>query len=155
MFDVLDPQWVFVPRLVLAVLLGAFVGFEREYFGKAAGLRTFSLVSLGSCLFTILSLAGFQEIAAQTGAVIDPSRIAAQVVVGIGFLGAGLIIFRGFRVEGLTTAAGLWVSAAIGMSVGVGMYLLAVVTSVLMVIIFFFLKRIEPEEHEGRHDHIL
>ena len=59
MFDVLDPQWVFVPRLVLAVLLGAVVGFEREYFGKAAGLRTFSLVSLGSCLFTILSLAGF------------------------------------------------------------------------------------------------
>jgi len=155
MLDFLDPEWIFVPRLLLAALLGAVVGFEREYFGKAAGLRTFSLVSLGACLFTVLSLAGFQEIAAQTGAVIDPSRIAAQVVVGIGFLGAGLIIFRGFRVEGLTTAAGLWVSSAIGMSVGVGMYLLAAVTSILMVIIFFFLKRIEPEEHDGHRDHAL
>jgi len=136
-------------KLTVATVLGAVVGFEREYVGKAAGLRTFSLVSLGSCLFTILSVWGFQQFVGIPGFSFDPSRIAAQVTVGIGFLGAGLIIFRGFRVEGLTTAAGLWVSAAIGMAVGLGFYVLSLVTAVLVLIIFFFFKRVEPKEHMG------
>lgn len=138
-------------KLVAAVILGAVVGFEREYVGKAAGLRTFSLVSLGSCLFTVLSVSGFQQFSHVPGFAFDPSRLAAQVVVGIGFLGAGLIIFRGFRVEGLTTAAGLWVSAAVGMAVGLGFYMVALVTAALVLVIFFFLKRVEPKEHPIQH----
>ena len=142
-------------KLALAVLLGAVVGFEREYVGKAAGLRTFSLVSLGSCLFTILSAWGFTQFSGMPGFTFDPSRIAAQVTVGIGFLGAGLIIFRGFRVEGLTTAAGLWVSAAIGMAVALGFYVLSFVTAILVLIIFFFLKRVEPKEHAPHREDMM
>ena len=140
---------VMIIKLTVATVLGAVVGFEREYVGKAAGMRTFSLVSLGSCLFTILSAWGFQQFVGTPGFSFDPSRIAAQVITGIGFLGAGLIIFRGFRVEGLTTAAGLWVSAAIGMAVGLGFYVLSLVTAVLVLVIFFFLKHLEPKEHVG------
>lgn len=154
MFDFLGPQGEFILRLVAATILGAVVGFEREYVGKAAGLRTFSLVSLGACLFTILSAVGFDEYI-KSPQSFDPSRVAAQVVVGIGFLGAGLIIFRGFRVEGLTTAAGLWTSAAIGMSVGVGQYVLAFTTASLVVIIFVLFRRVEPKEHDGHKDHVL
>src|SRR3989344_7044505 len=99
-------------RLTLAVILGMSIGFEREYRRKAAGLRTYTLVALGAALFTILSFQAFP------GVPFDPSRIASQVVVGIGFIGAGIIFLRGDRIEGLTTAAGLWVTAAIGMAIG-------------------------------------
>lgn len=140
-------------RLVLAVLLGALVGFEREYFGKAAGFRTYSLVSLGACLFTVLSIFGVTQLL-QPGDYggefrynYDPTRIVSQIVVGIGFLGAGLIIFRGFRIEGLTTAAGLWVAAAIGTAVGFGFYFVALVAAVLELFAFYVLKRAEPHEH--------
>jgi putative Mg2+ transporter-C (MgtC) family protein len=119
------PQLVFTAQILLAVALGALVGWQREKSGKAAGGRTFGIVSAGSCLFTILSLHAFD------GA--DPARIAAQVVVGIGFLGAGAILHRETNIYGLTTAAGLWISAAIGMAVGVGFYLVAILSAFIML----------------------
>lgn len=125
-----------VVRLSLALVLGAIVGFERETAGKSAGVRTYGLVALGAALFSYISLVGFP---APEGSVADPARIAAQVVVGIGFLGAGLIIFREERVQGLTTAAGLWVVAGIGMSTGAGLHGLAVVATILGVIAFRFM----------------
>ena len=103
-------------RLFVAAALGAAIGFERELREREAGLRTHLLVSVGSALFTLVSAYGFTE----WGAKVDPTRIAAQIVTGIGFLGAGAIIRHGFSVRGLTTAATLWLVAAIGMAVGAG-----------------------------------
>nr|WP_232369892.1 MgtC/SapB family protein [Prevotella illustrans] len=114
-------------RLVIALLLGGIIGIEREYRSKDAGFRTHFLVAMGSALFTIISQYGFSE------ALKDSSRVAAQVVSGIGFLGAGIIIFQKNMVRGLTTAAGLWVTAAIGMACGTGMYLVAAVTTALVL----------------------
>jgi putative Mg2+ transporter-C (MgtC) family protein len=106
-------------RLLAAGGFGMVVGIERELREQAAGLRTHILVAIGSCLFTIVGAYGFQGIA---GAGTDPSRVAAQVVTGIGFLGAGAILREGQSVRGLTTAASLWVVAAVGIAVGLGMY---------------------------------
>src|SRR3990167_2647123 len=111
-------------QITLAAVLGMLVGFEREYRGKPAGLRTYMLVALGAALFTILSVASPAGDIGRSS--FDPSRIASQVVVGIGFIGGGLIIFKNDRMEGLTTAAGLWATAAIGMAVGFGFYIVAV-----------------------------
>lgn len=115
-------------RLAVAMLLGGVIGFEREYRAKDAGFRTHFLVALGSALFCVVSQYGFGF------DLKDSSRVAAQVVSGIGFLGAGTIIFQKNVVRGLTTAAGLWVTAAIGLACGTGMYLAAVATTVLMLI---------------------
>jgi putative Mg2+ transporter-C (MgtC) family protein len=115
-------------RLVIAVILGAVVGVERELRDKPAGLRTHMLVSLGSCLFTIVSVYDFQ---------MDPARIAAGIVAGIGFIGAGTILAEKDRVIGLTTASSLWVTAAIGLSIGVGNYVLSLATTALVVFILF------------------
>jgi putative Mg2+ transporter-C (MgtC) family protein len=120
-----------VIRLAVAAGLGAAVGFERELRDREAGMRTHLLVALGSCLFTLVSAYGFTEFLASGDAVVraDPARIAAQIVTGIGFLGAGAIIREGLSVRGLTTAGSLWVVAAIGMGVGAGFYWAAVVTT--------------------------
>lgn len=115
-------------RLAAALLLGGVIGMEREYRSKDAGFRTHFLVALGSALFTIISQYGF------TDGLRDSSRIAAQIVSGIGFLGAGIIIFQKNMVRGLTTAAGLWVTAAIGMACGTGMYAVAAITTALVLI---------------------
>lgn len=115
-------------RLAVAMLLGGVIGFEREYRAKDAGFRTHFLVALGSALFCVVSQYGFGF------DLKDSSRVAAQVVSGIGFLGAGTIIFQKNVVRGLTTAAGLWVTAAIGLACGTGMYLAAVATTLLMLI---------------------
>lgn len=132
-----------IVRLSLALVLGAIVGFERETAGKAAGVRTYGLVALGASLFSYISIVGFPAPAPPDGVtsigIADPARIAAQVVVGIGFLGAGLIIFREDRVHGLTTAAGLWVVAGIGMSTGAGLHGLAIVATILGVVAFRFM----------------
>lgn len=125
-------------QLVLSAILGGFIGMEREHVGKSAGARTYSLVAIGATLYTILSLYGF---GGGEGTSIDPSRIAGQVVVGIGFLGAGLIMHQGPRVRGLTTAAALWSVAAIGVAVGVGFYLEAVFTTLLVFFILFILGK--------------
>jgi putative Mg2+ transporter-C (MgtC) family protein len=123
-------------RLALAAVLGAAIGIERELREREAGLRTHLLVSVGSALFTIVSAYGFREFLVNGGAVVraDPTRIAAQIVTGIGFLGAGAIIRQGLSVRGLTTAATLWVVAAIGMAAGAGYYSAAVITTVLVIL---------------------
>ena len=113
-----------VLRLVLAGLLGGLIGFEREYRAKVAGTRTHLLVALGAALMMLVSKYGF-------GGVGDPSRVAAQIVSGIGFIGAGAIMVNKHAVHGLTTAAGIWVAAGIGMASAAGLYVLAVATTVL------------------------
>jgi putative Mg2+ transporter-C (MgtC) family protein len=122
-------------RLLVALVLGAVVGLERERQERAAGLRTVTMVSLGSCLFTIVGAYGFPNT--------DPSRVAAQIVTGIGFLGAGTIFLRKDLVRGLTTAATIWAVAAIGMAVGTSQYTVAVFTTLLILSVLMVLKPIE------------
>lgn len=119
--------WEQILRLILAVILGLAIGLEREKAHKPAGLRTHMLVCLGSCIFTLASL--------EFG--LDPARIASGIVAGIGFLGAGAIIAERERVVGLTTAASLWVTAAIGLTIGIGNYILAIVSAILTLLILF------------------
>jgi putative Mg2+ transporter-C (MgtC) family protein len=125
-------------QLVVALLLGAVIGLERTFAGKTAGMRTFALVSLGSALFVIIAQEFALEFRSAHSLSIDPLRVASAVVSGIGFIGAGLIIFsQGDReVHGLTTAAGLWVSAAIGSAVGFGFYGIALFTALLTLFVF-------------------
>jgi putative Mg2+ transporter-C (MgtC) family protein len=122
-------------RVVVAAGLGGAVGLERELREREAGFRTHLLVSVGSCLFTLVSAYGFNEFLTGGGNVVrtDPTRIAAQIVTGVGFLGAGAIIRQGFSVRGLTTAATLWVVAAIGMASGAGYFSAAVITTALVL----------------------
>jgi len=118
-------------RLLLATALGAIIGFQRERAGKPAGLRTHVLISLGAAVFTVASIYGF-------GAASDPARIAAGVLVGVGFLGAGVILRTGEGiVAGLTTAATIWAVASIGLAAGAGMYLVAAVATVLILIVLY------------------
>jgi putative Mg2+ transporter-C (MgtC) family protein len=122
-------------RLFVASLLGAAIGLEREIHAHPAGMRTHLLVSLGSAAFTVLSIFFFETPAAPNGSLpTDPSRIAAQVVSGIGFLGAGAILKYGSSVRGLTTAASLWATAAVGMAAGAGAWVVAVASTVLIVL---------------------
>ena len=121
-------------RLLVAAGLGLAIGFEREIHGHPAGLRTHMLVALGSALFTVLSLYGFLHGAPGTPQAVDPTRIAAQIVSGIGFLGAGAILKDGVVIRGLTTAASLWATSAVGMGAGAGEYVVAgVATAVILV----------------------
>jgi putative Mg2+ transporter-C (MgtC) family protein len=130
MFD-LGLQLDLSVRLIVAAALGLAVGFEREIHGHPAGLRTHMLVASGSALFTVLSAYGFRDIVGYSGetAPIDPTRIAAQIVSGIGFLGAGAILKDGIVIRGLTTAASLWATSAVGMAAGAGEYVIAAVAT--------------------------
>jgi putative Mg2+ transporter-C (MgtC) family protein len=119
-------------RLVAATLFGAAIGLEREVHGHPAGMRTHILVSLGSAVFTVLSMYGFPQVAGSGPS--DPSRIAAQIVSGIGFLGAGAIVKYGPNVRGLTTAASLWLVAAIGLASGAGAYFVAAIGTLLAIV---------------------
>ncbi|HEY0296771.1 MAG TPA: MgtC/SapB family protein [Bordetella sp.] len=130
-------------RLLLAALLGSVIGFERERLNWAAGLRTHMLVCVGSTLIMLVSLFGFSDVLGQKDVVLDPSRVAAQVVSGIGFLGAGSILLRGEVVRGLTTAASLWSVAGVGLAVGGGMYVGAIGATVIVLIILAGIKPIE------------
>ena len=130
-------------RLLIATILGAVVGLERERLEWAAGLRTHALVCVGAALFMIVSAFGFADALGSSAVVLDPSRVAAQVVSGIGFIGAGTIILRREIVRGLTTAASIWAVAAIGLAVGGGMYLAAIVATVLALVILAAVKPIE------------
>lgn len=123
------PGWRQVGELGLALVLSAAVGLEREMRQKSAGLRTHSLVGLGAALFMLVSKYGFMDVLETGRVVVDPSRVAAQIVSGIGFLGAGLIFVRRDSVRGLTTAAAVWVTAAIGACAGAGLVVLAVVAT--------------------------
>lgn len=139
-------NWDFIIRIVVAAILGGAIGVEREYHAKDAGFRTHLLVAIGSALFTVISMYGFDSFLGGKSISFDPSRIAAQIVTGIGFLGAGTIIFQKQFIRGLTTAAGLWVTAAIGLACGCGMYFVAILTTALVLICLatmnVFIKRI-------------
>lgn len=126
--------WDFILRLFIAGVLGAVVGLDREYRAKEAGYRTHFLVSLGSALIMIVSQYGFQQVILENSVSLDPSRVAAQVVSGIGFIGAGTIIIQKQFVRGLTTAAGIWATAGIGLAIGAGMYGIGVAATILTLI---------------------
>ena len=121
--------WEFTFRLFLAGILGAVIGLEREYRAKEAGFRTHFLVSLGSALIMIVSQYGFEGVLGENGIGLDPSRVAAQVVSGIGFIGAGTIIIQRQFVRGLTTAAGIWATSGIGLAIGGGLYGVGIVAT--------------------------
>ena len=139
-------------RLTLSVLLSGLIGMERQMHRRTAGLRTHILVSLGSCLIMLTSLYVFDIY--KDKVPLDPARIAAGVITGIGFLGAGTIIREREGVRGLTTAASLWVVASLGLAVGVGFYSAAMFTTLLALIVLFFLRYIEvimfPEEGQNQ-----
>ena len=124
----------FVLRLFIAGILGSIIGLDREYRAKEAGYRTHFLVSLGSALIMIVSQYSFDEVLQKPGMDLDPSRIAAQVVTGIGFIGAGTIILHKQIVRGLTTAAGIWATSGIGLAIGAGMYTLGISATILTLI---------------------
>ena len=135
-------------RLVVAAVFGAMIGFEREIHDHPAGMRTHLLVALGSGLFTVVSIFGFVGVLASgEGSPVDPSRVAAQVVTGIGFLGAGAILKYGTSVSGLTTAASLWTAAAIGMAAGAAQYILAAVGTAIVLFSLWPLNRIVDRIH--------
>lgn len=118
-----EDQLTMLVRLLVAAAAGAIIGFERRYSGKRAGIRTVTMVSMGAALFTLASIYGFEGH--------DPSRVAAQVASGVGFLGAGTIIRRGGDIRGLTTAAAIWVAAALGLAAAVGLYIVAIAGALL------------------------
>jgi putative Mg2+ transporter-C (MgtC) family protein len=131
-------------RLSLAAIFGAAIGLERERKDWAAGMRTHMMVCVGSTLAMMVSEFGFADVLGSKNIVLDPSRIAAQVISGIGFLGAGTILFlKQGIIRGLTTASGLWTVAAIGLATGGGMYFAAVITTLLAIIILWFLQPVE------------
>lgn len=145
--------WDFVLRLVVAGVLGGIVGWDREYRAKEAGLRTHFLVAIGSALIMIVSQHGFADVLGKPGIGLDPSRIAAQVVSGIGFIGAGTILIQKQFVRGLTTAAGLWATSGIGLAVGAGMYWVGVCAMVLTLVGLEFLTIVF--KNVGEHTSLL
>lgn len=140
-------------KLCLSLLLGSCVGMERKRKGQIAGIRTFALISMGATLAMLLSIYVPQEyLGLKNG---DPGRIAAQVITGIGFLGAGAIIQMKGSVRGLTTAAGIWMVATIGMAVGVGMYAVSIVATALILVILVLLEQLERKIHVGWETRII
>ncbi len=133
----LDTELSLALRLTVGLVLGAIIGLERELHRTPAGFRTHSTVALGSALFTIVSAYGF------SGAIVDPTRIAAQIVTGIGFIGAGTILHYRGQIRGLTTAASLWAVAAIGMAAGAGLFLMAIIGTVLILVVLSLFDRVE------------
>lgn len=123
-----------IVQLLIATALGASVGIERSIAGKRAGMRTYALVALGSCLLTVVSLIVSNSYIGLTS--FDPLRVAAAIVMGIGFIGTGVVVFKGENLIGLTTAAGLWLAAGLGIAVGFRLYVLALAATVLAIIIF-------------------
>ncbi len=135
-----------ITRLLVAVALGLIVGTERILVRKSAGMKTHAMVSLGSALFIIIS--EMIAIKYQVIGGFDPTRIASQIIVGVGFLGAGSIMFQGNRLHGLTTAGGLWVTAGIGMAAGFGLYSLAIITTLLVLFVFVVISMMEKPIRE-------
>jgi putative Mg2+ transporter-C (MgtC) family protein len=145
-------------RIALAAIFGGAIGLEREFREREAGLRTHMLVSVGSALFTITSAYGFHDFLVHNGGGViraDPTRIAAQIVTGIGFLGAGAIMRQGLAVRGLTTAATLWVVAAIGLACGSGYYSAALMTTIVVVFLLWPMRYIARRLFERPHEHRL
>lgn len=151
-----DPTTQQFIKLVAAMLLGGVIGTERAILAKqAAGTRTFGLVALGSCLFVVIGMSVNGLVPGLSNA--DPTRMAAAIVTGVGFLGAGLIIFRGDALHGVTTAAGLWLAAGVGMAVGFGMMSIAIFATLLALIMFtgmWYIEHTFKNWFDGRHiDH--
>lgn len=133
MFDNFQIEWVY--QILFAALLGAMIGYERHYQSKEAGIRTHTFVAMASALLVIISKYGFE------GAdKYDAARVAASVISGIGFLGAGVIFVRKDVIHGLTTAAGIWSTSAVGMAVGAGMYIIGAISAILMIVMQIFFK---------------
>ncbi|WP_124726366.1 MgtC/SapB family protein [Staphylospora marina] len=149
------PYWEIAFRLFIAGLLGGLVGWERERNNHPAGFRTHILVSLGSALIMLISVYGFANYMDETNVRFDPARLSAQVVSGIGFLGAGTILRHGFSVTGLTTAASLWVVSGVGLAVGAGFLFGAVLTTALALISLELLNRMENILIKKRKMHVL
>src|SRR5215213_10218218 len=149
----ISPEQI-VLRLVVAAILGALVGLERERLEWAAGMRTHALVCLGSALFMVVSAFGFADVLGEQHVILDPSRVAAQVASGIGFIGAGTIILRREIVKGLTTAASIWAVAAVGLAVGGGMFLAAGSATLLALALLVLARpvkqRLFPNRKEAR-----
>jgi len=140
-------QLIMLPGLGVALLLSMLIGLERQFRGKEAGVRTHALVGIGSALFMLVSKYGFGDLLQQSGISLDPSRVAAQIVSGIGFLGAGIIVFRSDAVRGLTTAASIWLTAAVGTAAGAHLYLLAAAVTLghfVVVLVGPRLSRLRP-----------
>lgn len=142
-------------RLMLALLLGGLVGFEREQSKHAAGLRTNILVCLGSCLLMMLSIYGFAAFVDEPNVRVDPARLAAAVITGVGFLGAGTILFTGKSITGLTTAASLWVVSAIGLAVGAGFYFASAVTTVMVLLTLWAFNKLEKRYINAKKEQLL
>lgn len=140
-------------RMLLALLLGSLVGAERKHKGQIAGIRTFALISMGACLAMLLSIYVPQEYMGLKNG--DPGRIAAQVITGIGFLGGGAMIQQKGAVRGLTTAAGIWITAILGMAVGVGMYFASIMCTVLIFVVVVGFNRFEHRIHIGQETKVI
>lgn len=141
MNDYILVQLEYIVRVLVAGFCGAMIGYERKNKLKEAGIRTHFIVALTSALIIIISKYGFYDIVGTPGIGLDPARVAAQVVSGVGFLGAGLIFIRNQSISGLTTAAGMWATAGIGLAIGCGLYLLGIVSSIIILISQFLLHR--------------
>ena len=142
LFDLTGQGWLQLEELILAFVLSALVGLEREIRQKSAGLRTYTLVGVSAALFMLVSKYGFNDVLAAGRVVLDPSRVAAQVVSGIGFIGGGVIFMRRDVVRGLTTAASVWLAAALGMACGAGLPVLALATTVIHFIVMLVFPRL-------------
>lgn len=138
----LELQLTIALQLFLVGMLSALIGMDRERKGHDAGLRTHMLVGIGSCLFTALSIYAFGD-----G---DPGRVASQIIPGIGFLGAGAILKQGANVQGLTTAASIWITAAVGMSVGTGAWFAAICATLVIWFTLAVMQRLKPDENKAR-----
>lgn len=146
-----EPLFTYLVRLLIALAVGGAIGLEREFKGKPAGIRTNILMCMGACLIMIISV----EVARTAGGTADPGRIAAQVITGVGFLGAGTIIRSRFHVVGLTTAATIWVLSALGLAIGAGFILLSVIGAFLITVTLVFIRYIEDSITKRRSTHIL
>lgn len=151
--DIITPEQMQVfGQLILAVLLGSLIGLERTLAHRMAGFKTFAMVSLGACAFTVIGKFILETFAGRMGMSSDPTHLSLPIITGVGFLAGGLIVFHKDHVEGLTTGTGLWVSAAIGLAVGMQLYAIAVFITLLVLIIFglfwkFEQKIVEHEKH--------
>lgn len=151
---IIDNSHIFL-RLLLSMLLGGFIGFERERSNHAAGLRTHIMVSLGSTLIMLLSIYGFADFIKETNVRIDPARLATAVITGVGFLGAGTIMFTGKSITGLTTGASIWVVAAIGLGVGAGFYFPSIAATLLVFLNLWVFNKVELRYMRGRKRHLI
>jgi len=148
-------EWQILLRLLSAAVLGGLVGLERERSQHAAGLRTHIMVCLGSCLMMLLSIYGFALFVNELNVRVDPARLAAAVITGVGFLGAGTILQTGRSVTGLTTAASVWVTAAIGLGVGAGFYFAAAVSTLLVLFVLWALNKLERKLFRRKSERLI